>query len=297
MPQFSRVDRFLATILTLSFMIFGGCSQSQSLNKNLVNILSEKNKPIVKPTISPIIVNQDLIWNPEPGLTFDWVLSENLDMNNTSDVIDIDGFLSTKEQIDTLHQKGKKVIGYISVGTLEEWTPDAKSFPSDLVGNKYTEWKGEKWLNVSNINKLAPMILARLDMIKQKGFDAVEPDNLDGFQVDSSGFNISIDDEKKYCDWLIVEAHKRGLSIGLKNLPEFVADYANKFDWMLTEGAYVDGWINKTIPFIKNNKAVFVAEYTDTKVDFNTYCNNSLTNKFSLVLKNRNLGNWSRHCK
>ncbi len=65
---------------------------------------------------------------------------------------------------------------------------------------------------------LAPLMRARLDLCQAKGFDAVEPDNIDGYQVDGgTGFPLTAGDQLRYNRWIAAEAHCRGLSIGLKN--------------------------------------------------------------------------------
>jgi hypothetical protein len=54
----------------------------------------------------------------------------------------------------------------------------------------------------------------------QKGCDGVEPDNMDGYlsnNYDDSKGVVSFNDQLVYNKWMAIEAHKRGLAIGLKN--------------------------------------------------------------------------------
>ncbi|MGD0750924.1 MAG: endo alpha-1,4 polygalactosaminidase, partial [Anaerolineales bacterium] len=44
-------------------------------------------------------------------------------------VFDIDLFDNAAAVVKELHDQGRKVIGYISVGSREDWRPDAAQFP------------------------------------------------------------------------------------------------------------------------------------------------------------------------
>ena len=241
----------------------------------------------------------DNIWQPTPGTTFEWQLSESVNADIVAAVYDIDAFEATAAQVDSLHRLGRKVIAYLSVGTLEDWRPDADQFPSGIVGKKYDGWKGERWLDVRQIDQLAPMLRARLDMIKNKGFDGVEPDNLDGYEA-KSGFDMQAAHAVAFCRWLSVQAHERGLSIGQKNVPELTPYLIDYFDWALTEDAYAQSWIQELLPYVDQDKAVFAAEYTDEikEADFlSNVCPKADKDRISAVLKTRDLTSWGRRCK
>ena len=60
-----------------------------------------------------------------------------------------------------------------------------------------------------------PSCCARLDLCKAKGFDAVEPDNMEIYTNDT-GFPLTYEDQLKFALWLADEAHKRGLAIGVE---------------------------------------------------------------------------------
>ena len=130
--------------------------------------------------------------------------------------------------IDEFHAKGRKVICYMSVGSCEDWRPDKDQFPQEVLGRDYEGWKGEKWLDIRQIDKFAPILLARLDLCKAKGFDAVEPDNME-IHTNNTGFPITYEDQLKFALWLADESHQRGLAIGIKNAPDQVADLVGAF--------------------------------------------------------------------
>lgn len=238
-------------------------------------------------------------WQPKSGVSFDWQLD---DVSTTSDfaadVVDVDAFTTSAETVAALHAKGKKVIAYLSVGTIESDRNDVSLIPSEVVGKKYPEWPKERWLDIRQIDKLKPWLNSRINMILKKKFDGIEPDNLDSYDNDP-GFDIQLSDTKKYADYLIELAHSNGLSIGQKNVKELTADYASKFDWALTEDAFAQGWQNELSKYVKLNKPVFATEYTDqisqTKFQ-STVCPTAKQIRYTAILKKRDLSKWVDRC-
>ncbi len=240
------------------------------------------------------------IWYPPLGSSFSWQLGVNDEINTAfdADIYDLDAFETEASLISALHAQGKKAFCYISVGSWEDWRPDAADFPSEIIGNDYEGWDGEKWLDIRQIDLLAPIMRARLDLCASKGFDGVEPDNMDLHWADT-GFEIGYDDQLAYNIWLSEEAHARGLSIGLKNNEEQVKDLLPHFDWALTEDCFVGEWCQEMIPFIEAGKPVFAVEYSDeiTPEDFQAIiCPPAADLQFYAILKNRNLDEYRAEC-
>ena len=234
-------------------------------------------------------------WQPTVGLSWQWQIGNNeIDTSIVADVYDIDLYVE-QAIIDELHAKGRKVIGYISVGSWEDWRPDKDHFPPEVLGKDYEGWKGEKWLDVRQIEKLAPIMLARLDLCKAKGFDAVEPDNME-VHTNNTGFPLTYEDQLKFALWLADESHRRGLAIGVKNSQDQVKDLLKHFDFAITEDAFYYGWAREMLPFIKAGKPVFAAEYTDLPGDFAAFCEQSSQLNFSTILKKRGLDAWLQTC-
>lgn len=226
-------------------------------------------------------------WQPGPGLTWQWQLSDPpVDLSVQAQVYDIDLFDNDSAVVDQLHDHGRKAIGYISVGSREEWRPDVVDFPPELLGRDYEGWPGEKWLDIRRIDLLGPIMRRRLDLVKEKGFDAVEPDNIE-IHTNDTGFPITYADQFAYASWLAEEAHARGLAIGLKNAVDMVTEALPFFDFAITEDCFIQGWNDQILPFIKAGKPVFAAEYTDTGVDFPAACDWGRRHAVSFILKNR----------
>jgi len=236
------------------------------------------------------------IWTPSPGTTWQWQLAGlPVDIGAEADAYDLDLFETDTETVTALHAQGRHAICYLSAGSWEDWRPDAAEFPEETIGDRYEGWPGERWLDIRRLDLLAPIMTARLGLCREKGCDAVEPDNVDGYANDT-GFPITYEDQTRFNRWLASEAHAFGLSIGLKNDPEQVADLVSDFDWALTEDCFDQGWCEAFLPFLQSGKAVFAAEYTDTGVDFENACAELQPAGFSLLLKDRELTGWSRDC-
>lgn len=233
-------------------------------------------------------VAQEPHTSPLPGSTWQWQLTGSLDSSFDVDVYDIDLFEVSAQQVAALKKAGRYTICYMSAGSYEDWRPDIADFPKELLGNNYAGWPGERWLDIRAIEKLAPVMRARLDLCRDKGFDGVEPDNIDGY-TNNTGFSITAEDQIRFNKWFADEAHQRGLSVGLKNDSDQVAELVEYFDWALTEDCFVQGWCEQMLPFINSNKAVFSAEYTDTGMRTNRFCDYMNSIGFSGILKNRNL--------
>jgi hypothetical protein len=234
-------------------------------------------------------------WHPAVGLTWQWQIGDlDIDTSVEADVYDIDLYVD-QVNIDELHAKGRKVIGYISVGSYENWRPDIGQFPPEVLGNDYDGWAGEKWLDIRRIDLLAPIMRSRLDLCKAKGFDAVEPDNMEIYTNDT-GFPLTYGDQLKFALWLADEAHQRGLAIGQKNAADQISDLVDVYDFAITEDYFYYGDAEKMLPYVKAGKPVFAAEYTDLSGDFDLFCQKSKQLNFSTILKNRNLDAWIQTC-
>lgn len=235
-------------------------------------------------------------WQPDPGVTWQWQLSgPPVDISIDADVYDIDVFDNDASVIAALHALGRKVIGYVNVGSWEDWRPDRDQFPPDVLGMDYEGWPGEKWLDIRRMDLLAPLIRARLDLCKEKGFDAVEPDNME-IHGNETGFPITYQDQLKYALWLAEEAHQRGLAIGMKNAADQVHDLIGHFDFAIIEDYFFYGWQERMLPFIEAGKPVFAAEYDDTGVDFIAACKQARDIGFSVILKHRILTSYRTAC-
>jgi endo-alpha-1,4-polygalactosaminidase (GH114 family) len=230
-----------------------------------------------------------------PSTPWQWQLTGTIDTSIQASLYDIALFDADPSIIMELKAGGATMICYVNVGAWEDWRPDADQFPKDVIKNDYAGWEGEKWLDIRQIDELAPIIEARFDLCKQKGFDGIEPDNMDGYN-NETGVPLKYEDQLRYNIWLAEQAHARGLTIGLKNNSEQIADLLPYFDWALTEDCFAQGWCKDMQPFIEAGKPVYAAEYTDTGIELQKFCPQAKELGINVILKNRELDSFRETC-
>ncbi|MFC9249540.1 endo alpha-1,4 polygalactosaminidase [Streptomyces sp. NPDC057136] len=230
-------------------------------------------------------------WRPEPGVDWQWQLSGRLDPSVDAPVYDIDGFENGAAQVAELHRRDRKVICYLSTGAWEEFRPDAGKFPASVLG-KGNGWKGERWLDIRSTGVLEPLMDARIAMCAKKGFDAVEPDNMDAY-LNTSGFPLTADDQLRYNRLIARLAHAHGLAVGLKNDLDQIPELEPDFDFAVNEQCAQYEECDAVTPFIEAGKAVFHAEY---ELEPARYCAESRRLKLSSLRKEYALGPWRRTC-
>lgn len=248
--------------------------------------------PPTTTTTTTVPVPPSTWWKPTPEATWQWQLSGlPVDTSVPADIYDIDLFENSAATVATLHDKGRRVICYMSAGSWEDWRPDASSFPSSVLGRN-NGWPGERWLDIRALDVLIPIMEARFDLCRDKGFDGVEIDNVDGY-ANNSGFALTGADQLTYNRRLAKAAHERGLAIALKNdveqIPALVAD----FDLAINEECAAYDECGTLTPFIDAGKAVLHAEYDLTTSRF---CPTSAKLGLSSIRKNLDLDAWRQTC-
>ena len=204
-------------------------------------------------------------YQPKPGVTWHWQLTGTINESYPVEIYDIDLFDSSAELIARLKQEGKKVICYFSAGSYEEWREDADEFPENVLGRPLQGWPGERWLDIRS-DKVKEIMKRRLDLAKEKGCDGVEPDNVDGY-LNNTGFPLTAQDQLKYNIFIATEAHKRGLSVALKNDLEQIQYLVDYFDFSINEQCHEYNECDMLMPFINAGKPVLNAEYANNKAD------------------------------
>lgn len=239
------------------------------------------------------------------GTTWQWQLQGKLDCDDIADghclpvtMFDVDLFETATATVATLHAQDHIVICYVSVGSIENWRPDAKRFPAHAIGKPLQGWPGERWLDVRDPSVRA-LLAERLDLAQARGCDGVEPDNIDGYD-NTSGFPLQAGDALDFVRWLAAEGHKRGLSIGLKNAPTLAGQLVNDVDWALSEECIATDECGAFAPFLQAGRAVFHVEYTDSNCEpkelRSKVCADARRAEFSTLIKEPDLGPWGQSC-
>ncbi len=172
-------------------------------------------------------------WQPPRRLTWYWQLQGKVKNTLPAAAYDIDGFENSSEEVAALHALGKHVICYVDVGTAENFRPDYKDFPKSVLG-RTNGWPGERWIDIRALGVVEPIMAARFAMCREKGFDAVEPDNIEAFS-NKSGFPITAAQQLTYNEWVAGEAHSLGMAVLQKNDGEQTPQLEPYFDGALSE--------------------------------------------------------------
>lgn len=233
---------------------------------------------------------------PRLGLTFQWQLA-NLPVDTTveADIYEIDGLDSPKSVVDDLHRKGRTAICYVNVGAWEDFRDDKDAFPKSILGKVYAGYPDERWLDIRQIDALAPILSKRFDTCADKGFDAVEADNVDGFEQDT-GFHLTAEDQLRFNRWVATEVHARGMQVALKNDGTQAKELEPNFDLVVTEDCVVQGNCEEYAPFRATGKLHLNTEYTDTPITLARMCVVAREQSFVSTLKHRALDAFRETC-
>jgi hypothetical protein len=231
-------------------------------------------------------------WVPPPNTTWQWQLTTPVDRSVNAQMYDIDLFDNPASVVADLHAAGRHVVCYVDVGTFEPGRPDSAAFPSSVVGKELPDWPGEHWFDIRRLDVLGPILKRRLDLCVQKGFDAVEPDNVDAYANDS-GFPLKAADQLRFNRYIARAAHARGLSVGLKNDLDQAAALEPDFDWALNEQCFQYTECDRLQPFVRAGKAVFVAEY---ELDPAVFCPQAKAAGLMAMRKHVELDAWREPC-
>jgi hypothetical protein len=180
-------------------------------------------------------------------------------------------------------------VCYFSAGTWESWRPDQAELPASTRGTSLDPpFSDELWLDTRS-GAVREVMRARLDRAAQKGCDAVEPDNVDGY-TNQPGFPLTAATQLDFNRFLASEAHARGLGVGLKNDVDQLTELVGDFDWALNEECVAnDECAGYADTFIAAGKAVLHAEYVASS-ELASVCAMTRPLQLSTIVKDQLLG-------
>ena len=132
----------------------------------------------------------------------------------------------------------------------------------------------------------------RMEQAAQKGCDAVDPDNVDGYS-NNTGFALSYNDQLAYNTALAEMAHGLGLAISLKNNVDQIKDLVSHFDFAVNEECFQYGECDMLKPFVDSGKAVFGIEYN---LSNSSFCPQANAMNLDFLKKNLSLDAWRESC-
>jgi hypothetical protein len=231
-------------------------------------------------------------WHPKAGMSWQWQLTGTIDTSVNVEVYDLDAFTTPAGTVSALKAAGRHTICYVNAGAKEDFRPDAGRFPTSVVGKALEGWPGEKWLDIRRWDVIEPVLTERFKTCRSKGFDAVEPDNLDGYS-NSSGFPLTADDQLAYNRHVADLAHRMNLAVGLKNDVEQAATLAPAFDFAVNEECARYQECETLRVFTAAGKPVFHVEYD---LDTGQFCPAAKALGFSSMKKKLSLDAWRQPC-
>ena len=207
------------------------------------------------PPPPPPAVGVAELW-PSMFVNFSSALSNNTGGasvgHHVRSLFDTDLFETPASTIKAISHHNITPICYFSAGTYESWRPDAHLFPSSVIGQPLADWPGESYVDIRSpiVRKLTK---ARIEMAWEKGCGGVDPDNVDGFELDepssrrrdsdlernaagaaeTTGFNLTQQDAVGYVRWLCHQTKlisHGAMLCGLKNAPELIPQVINGED-------------------------------------------------------------------
>jgi hypothetical protein len=230
-------------------------------------------------------------WRPGPVTSWQWQLTGRLDLTVPADVYELDAFTTAAADVAQLHAAGRRAICYVNVGAYEDFRPDAGKFSTAVIG-KSNGWPGERWLDIRQWSTLEPLIAERLRMCRDKDFDGVEADNVDGY-ANESGFPLSGEDQLGFNRRVAALVHSFGLAAGLKNDLGQVADLQPDFEFAVNEECFRYHECEVLSAFTAAGKPVFHVEY-DVAVE--KFCAQTKALGFASMRKHTNLDAWRQPC-
>ncbi|HEX6117360.1 MAG TPA: endo alpha-1,4 polygalactosaminidase [Solirubrobacterales bacterium] len=231
-------------------------------------------------------------WDPAPT-TEPWQiqLQGRIDLSVPAPVYDIDAD-SGRALVEAIHAQGDRAICYISAGSWEPYRADAGEFPKRLLGRPIAGFEEERWLDIRRIGRLRPIIEARMDECAAKGFDAIDPDNVDGYR-NRTGFPLGGRDQLAYNSFVANAAHERGLAVGLKNDLGQARRLLPYFDFAVNEQCFQYRECDRLDRFVAAAKPVYGIEY---EVGRDRFCATSLEHGFSTIFKRYGLRAFREAC-
>ena len=232
-------------------------------------------------------------WRPALAASWQIQLTGQLDTVVDANIYIVDLFDTTEGQIAALRSAGRRVLCYVSVGTLEPWRSDAADFPAEAVGTANASYPDERWLDIRH-----PMVrtrmAARMDTGRQKGCDGVELSSVSS-AGENTGFPLTAADVLDYARFLASESRRLGLSPGIAGSGDRAATLEPEFDWAFTQGCLAAARCGAMAPFINAQKVVFAVEF-GTEADLPSICPLAQAAGVNALIKSRSLDAFRAPC-
>jgi hypothetical protein len=194
----------------------------------------------------------------QPGMRLQYQLTGMFAEDVAAELFVIDLFDISRAQIDALHARGKVVVAFVAAGSFEPWRPDVDALPEAAIGNPLPGYPDEAWLDVRDPS-VRQLLVGRLTLAADKGFDGVLLVSLDAYLADS-GFGLSAADQLAYNLWLAERAAQAGLVAGISSDWQHAAQLAARYAFAIHVNCVADQRCAELDAYRAEGRAVFDLE-------------------------------------
>jgi uncharacterized repeat protein (TIGR01451 family) len=320
--------------LSLSATAIGVMTNTASVSASEADPVTANNSSSMTATVQaiPVPIPSTINLPPTGKISWDWQIGASGDSNvvvpSGAVLMDVDGFNTSASKVSSLKAQGIYTVCYIDAGSYEDGRPDSSLYPAYLKIFKDEQWNewfldvkdvfrpiqptgtklvNNKWVDASGtpLNGLptagafGPLLEARLKMCADKGFDALEPDNLQNDE--NAGGLITNQQQIDFNGWVADTAHAYGLAAFQKNGPDKVLlkdktgkMMVEKFDGILNEECQQFNECGPLAEYVKRGKLALNTEYAGS---LNCTLSNSLV--INSIFKDLNLtgGNMAKYTR
>jgi hypothetical protein len=225
------------------------------------------------------------------GMRLQYQLVGMHDANAAADLFVIDLFETSAAQVARLHAGGRSVIAFIAAGSYEPWRPDVDALPDAVIGEPLSGYPDEAWLDVRAAS-VRQLMVGRLTLAAEKGFDGVLLASLDGYLAES-GHTLSASEQLEYNRWLADEAARLGLLSGISSDWSHAAELAEHFAFAIHVGCVASQRCGELAPYRQRGRPVFDLE---TAGDAAQVCADAARLDLSVTLKRERFDAWFHAC-
>jgi hypothetical protein len=233
-------------------------------------------------------------WKPRAATTYSWQwqLSSTLDVDVEASVYVVDAVTTTVEHVTALRSAGGRAVCHFSAGVAEKSSPDRAAFPAAILGYTVSGTSARRWVDIRRWDVLRPIMSARMTACRAKGFDAVDPADVDGY-TRTTGFRLAAADQLVYNRRIAAIAHSAGLGVGLHNDMAQATTLAPAFDFAVDERCRSRRTCDGLAAFTRAGKPVLQVEYTAVT---EVACTKYRTAGIVSILKRTALDAWRVTC-
>jgi uncharacterized repeat protein (TIGR01451 family) len=284
--------------LVLTSSVLGILNIGASVSANEVDPVASNNTSSLNITVQNPPAPGTINLPPTGKIGWDWQIGASGDSNVTVPagvtLLDLDGFNISASKISSLKAQGIYTVCYLDVGSWEPGRPDSDQYPAYLKIKQDPDWPAEYFLDITDVWKtnsvLATILRNRFKMCADKGFDAIEPDNLQNDE-NAKGL-ITLQQQIDFNGWVADNAHDFNLAVFQKNGPDKILlkdktgkMMVEKFDGILNEECQQYTECAPLAEYVKRGKLALNTEYSQTLncTTSNTYTINSIRKDLGLT--------------